>query len=547
MSDKKILKFDLAPMQVKIKDLLNKQFLDVSIDAISDAYPNRNNSHFTKESLEDAIPSVKNKPVLGAFGKGKENGKDDFDEHNADLEYDKELGQMYWDYENGERILGTVRESDYVGIENKNGNNWLVFRCCLWTQYNYKAVKSLLKSKRKRVSVEIEVLDSYIDDKGIEVITKFSLLGVTILGDKTLEGIPGANLTILEKLENALFKKEVECLQFAYKSLDDNQQENNLDNSNFSNSDNFAEKGGDEMLTVEQKKLLLESKLKEHFEEIDDNEEKCCYYYICDMNDSEVFVRFDGEYIKYPYNISEEEEVSINFEMSQKVLPSWKDFVEESSLENEKENENFVNNSNEAENNPESLENNSNSEEEFNAEVNDNNNENVENHEENFATNENENQILSVDTIEIDGESYDIHQLYDKYIALQENYSVINNELVELKEKIFKEECDKMYDNACKMIDDEDDIDPDEDKDDIEDMKCQVKEKCDNKEFKTNEECESFVENMIAKFIYRKRKEMKKNNSENIKENNFSVNILKPNNQEKSKNPIDVLNDYIEK
>ena len=75
----KILKFELNPESVKIKKILRKDFLEVEMKAISTAYPNRNNSHFTRESLVKAIPTVYNKPILGSFSVEA----DDFREHNS--------------------------------------------------------------------------------------------------------------------------------------------------------------------------------------------------------------------------------------------------------------------------------------------------------------------------------------------------------------------------------------------------------------------------------------------------------------------------------
>ena len=41
--DKKVLKFQLDKKDIKIKELLNGEFLEMQMDAISDIYPNRNN------------------------------------------------------------------------------------------------------------------------------------------------------------------------------------------------------------------------------------------------------------------------------------------------------------------------------------------------------------------------------------------------------------------------------------------------------------------------------------------------------------------------
>ena len=45
--DKDVLKFDLSPNQLKYKDILNKEFIELEVWAISTINPNRNKSHFT--------------------------------------------------------------------------------------------------------------------------------------------------------------------------------------------------------------------------------------------------------------------------------------------------------------------------------------------------------------------------------------------------------------------------------------------------------------------------------------------------------------------
>ena len=81
MNDKKIMKFELSSKDLKVKELLKGEFLNLDIYAISNANPNNNNSHFTDESMIDAIPSFYNKPILGAF-KSEIGPMGDFDAHN---------------------------------------------------------------------------------------------------------------------------------------------------------------------------------------------------------------------------------------------------------------------------------------------------------------------------------------------------------------------------------------------------------------------------------------------------------------------------------
>lgn len=224
----KTMKFELNSKQLKYRDILNKEFLELEVWAISDINPNRNNSHFTKESMENALSTFKNKPIVGLFQ------KDDFVDHAGKIDYDNELHKQFWSVESGERTLGVIRESDPVELVEKDGLNWIKFRCILWVQYCYKQVRKLLKDRTKKVSVEITIKNSEEDEKGVLQINEFVLNGVTILGTKNgrkvIEAIPDAHLSILEDLEeNESFNEQKKMLTFAYQQIDttdDNQYYN---------------------------------------------------------------------------------------------------------------------------------------------------------------------------------------------------------------------------------------------------------------------------------------------------------------------------------
>ena len=217
MGEKKnVLQFDLSSKQIKFKNILNKEFVEMEIWAVSDIDPNRNKSHFTLESMERVVAngSIKNKPIVGFF---KEN---DFTTHEGVADYDIELQNEYWNTERGERILGWVRESDPVEIVEKDGLHWIKFRCVLCVKYCYAQVKRLLKDRNKKVSVEITVHKSEKRPDGIVDLIDWDLNGTTILGSKNgkevLEGIPGAHLSILEDLGGEAFAEQKKVLSFAY-------------------------------------------------------------------------------------------------------------------------------------------------------------------------------------------------------------------------------------------------------------------------------------------------------------------------------------------
>lgn len=222
--------FELDSKQIRIRDILNdKNFLEIEIYAISDANPNRNRSHFTLESMQKGLESFNDKPILGFFNK-----QGDFESHNGRVAYDPEEQVDYWDNSNGEQILGFIRQTDRKEIVERDGLHWICCTAMIYTQYNYKQVKRLLKDRKKKVSVEIAVLDSEMVD-GIEYIKEFDLKGITILGSRNgiqvKEGIEGARLSILEVFDAARFSGQKQTIIQAYSQLEDdekNKEDGNL-------------------------------------------------------------------------------------------------------------------------------------------------------------------------------------------------------------------------------------------------------------------------------------------------------------------------------
>lgn len=339
MNDK-VKRFKLDPKTIKVKELLNSDFLELEIKAISTAYPNRNQSHFTKEALEKAIPTFYNKPILGAFSVDL----DDFRAHEGDLTYDKELENLYYDYTSplSETPLGLIRGDDTVAVihSEKDGLDWITFTCAIWVKYNYKQVKKLLKSKdgHKKISVEIEVNDSYVDEDNIEVINDFTFDGVTILGDDFETGIADAEMTILDVVENALFAKKTKALAFAYNSLknvnnsDDDinsDQKNNTFETNpvvneevpevTMDQDNEKEGGISKVnLTMQAKIELLSNALRESLNG---------YAWVMDFDDEYVYFESDEGNFRCKYEITEDTEgkhvVLLSVNEKEPVIRSW--------------------------------------------------------------------------------------------------------------------------------------------------------------------------------------------------------------------------------
>ena len=240
----------------------------------------------------------------------------------------------------------------------------------------------MLKSKngKKKVSVEVEVLDSYVDEKGIEVIKEFSFMGVTLLSDAVECGIAGAEMSILDMVSSSLFQKKQKCLCYAYDSLKNNNLNNQNDvdnniNQNFSSStvedikpfenessveknENYVENnedtvenedareitmvqegGNQKMLTYEAKREVLEAYLRSNLRHCED---ECCW--VCDLDDNFVYFYFKDMHYSAPYVITEDAMGNgiavVNLEAKQPVVHSWSVFSEDEK-EDDKEKKSF--------------------------------------------------------------------------------------------------------------------------------------------------------------------------------------------------------------
>ena len=213
--------FALEVNDYDVKELSDKQFLSMDIWAISNGI-NRNGSEFLEESFESAIPTFYNKPVLAFYN----TTICDTEEHNCSVNFDEE-GKVFYDYQydGAEHPVGLIPESATITIEERDGKKWIHIKdAFLWYEYNHQLGQLLKKKGNKKVSVEVEFLDSYMDD-GIEKVKSFVFLGVTILGtdpntmEEYQEGIEGARLELSGYTKTEEFVRFKQKMSFAYNKM----------------------------------------------------------------------------------------------------------------------------------------------------------------------------------------------------------------------------------------------------------------------------------------------------------------------------------------
>lgn len=162
---------------------------------------NRNRSSISRKVMNEAIPSFKNRPILGYIQK--------IDDDDGNFHYDFAGHEMEFD-ENGnieykETVVGVIPESCNPKIvhNDEHDKDYLEIDGFIYEDYTHAA--EILRDKGKcDVSIEIAVDALSFDAKTkIMNIDQFHFLGVTILGVTTDEshqkiepGMEGSNITI---------------------------------------------------------------------------------------------------------------------------------------------------------------------------------------------------------------------------------------------------------------------------------------------------------------------------------------------------------------
>ena len=149
-----------------IKDVqpLNSSFAK-AIVAIAYTGVNRNNSEIKENVFTEALPSIKNIPIVGCYKEDIEN----FEEHSAKtvpFGVVAESCSQWWEI---------VTEDD--GTQNK----YLFTECFLWKRQ--KGFNAIVENKKFSQSMEINILDYSVHENGICEINKMEFEALCILGE----------------------------------------------------------------------------------------------------------------------------------------------------------------------------------------------------------------------------------------------------------------------------------------------------------------------------------------------------------------------------
>lgn|GEM_PF-7099224 len=197
------------------KDFLTEGLMPVHIKAFH-TEKNLNNSYISLESAKEALPSIKNRPILARIIE-LDDGTKHFHEHDMRI---TESGDIHYI----EKCIGVVPESCNATItyDEENQKNFIECDGFIYEEYGNEAADIIKREGSIKVSVELGVLEFHIDVEEEDVvfyIDKFYVSGITCLGKETdgttiKEGMEGARLDIMKKnFENTEVKPENKKLE----------------------------------------------------------------------------------------------------------------------------------------------------------------------------------------------------------------------------------------------------------------------------------------------------------------------------------------------
>lgn len=152
---------------------------------------NLNHSIFSRDVLENMIPTLGNIPILGYVGANKDD-EQDFRGHERLLTVnDNDEVEVKFNT----HAYGFIPEANNAHFEITGGKEWLVADGYLWTRF-VDAMKLFDDAQgAKGQSMEVDQADGYINDEGKMVFSKAKFTGLCILGDDVPPAMAGSVIT----------------------------------------------------------------------------------------------------------------------------------------------------------------------------------------------------------------------------------------------------------------------------------------------------------------------------------------------------------------
>ena len=180
---------------LKVTQRLNEYEFGVELWVMREG---ENRNKWSYQNLAEYYKTFVGQPILVAYV-----GQVVGDGHNMAKRRDPETGEEYYSFMDGtaERIVGTLSEDerDFTLVE-RDGHTWLKAKGRLFEFYAPELVEKIRRQGTMEVSAETNVTESH-KEGDVDVFTKWTGLGVTILGDRVSPAIPGASIAKLAAMQ----------------------------------------------------------------------------------------------------------------------------------------------------------------------------------------------------------------------------------------------------------------------------------------------------------------------------------------------------------
>jgi hypothetical protein len=180
---------------LKVMQRLNEYEFGVELWVMREG---ENRNKWSYQNIAEYYKTFVGQPILVAYV-GRQVG----DGHNMAKYRDPETGEEYYSFMDGtaERIVGTLSEDerDFTLVE-RDGHTWLKAKGRLFEFYAPELVEKIRRQGKMEVSAETNVTESH-KEGDVDVFTKWTGLGVTILGDRVSPAIPGASIAKLAAMQ----------------------------------------------------------------------------------------------------------------------------------------------------------------------------------------------------------------------------------------------------------------------------------------------------------------------------------------------------------
>ena len=185
--------------QLRVLRAVNRKLYSVELWLLNNIV-NRNG--WLYENLGEHLSEVEDIPILTAYING---GKKVGDGHNFDLRRDKD-GKEYASFTapDAERIVGWIPKDSNIRLErDEKSVTWIVASGFLWRWYAPELVDKIAGQGGMEISIETLVHQER-KEGNVEIEERYTILGVTVLGDGVSPAVAGASIKSLAELRSSM-------------------------------------------------------------------------------------------------------------------------------------------------------------------------------------------------------------------------------------------------------------------------------------------------------------------------------------------------------